>query len=154
MGSGTNGKRKGGNKGHRSKNKLYKRSYKLKHYGKDHDIINKELKKKDDDKLKNVQPTPLPYDEDLPGGGQFSKVTFECQSMVAKVPHKQLLIIGARHCKIQRKLKNVGTQPHGNHNWPDQRDQLNQPDQLGQPDQPDEPDQPDQPDQPNHAIQT
>eukprot|EP00941_MAST-03F_sp_MAST-3F-sp1_P003528 g3528.t1 len=71
MGSGTNGKRKGGNKGHRSKNKLYKRSYKLKHYGKDHDIINKELKKRDENKRNNVPTPPLPYDEDLPGGGQF-----------------------------------------------------------------------------------
>lgn len=68
---GTNGKRKGGNKGHRAKNKSYRRSYKLRHYGKDHDQINKELKKNDEDEKKNIAPSPLPFDEDLPGGGQF-----------------------------------------------------------------------------------
>jgi bud site selection protein 20 len=106
MGSATCGKRKGGRKGHRAKNKSYKRSYKLKHYGKDHDVIHKELKKKDEDEKKCIAPKPLPFDEDLPGGGQFYALATNRYFINEKALKAHL-----KTKEYKRTLKRMKTQP-------------------------------------------
>jgi len=65
------GRRKSAKAGSRAKNKKYKKALALKHYAKDLDQRKKLIEAEEKKLARGEKVEPPPFDEDLPGGGQF-----------------------------------------------------------------------------------